>query len=259
MMKKILCCLCLTVFIAGCSSGTFQLPKKEYNARVQVLGVLPLLVDYNSPLDYPEKDNLFNMLVGSASGQHKLLVEQLRKKKGYFDVRPLSVSPDLTAISLLSAGSPHDESGWPQGYAFDVATVARMAKQNVLDAVLVVVLSGEQVNEIRRSRTKMETLETRYNQIVATAAVIDRDGQVLWTLAGEDSFQALTLQYPDFDEAYYNKTDLVRVKNISLSGVKRALEEVPDKKDQLGLPKMYKRLFSEIVGGISPSILDPLK
>ena len=258
-MKKILSCLILTVFLAGCGSGTFQLPKKEYNVRVQVLGVLPLLVDYNSPLDYPSKDNLFNMLVGSARAKHELLVEQLRKKKGYFDVRPLSVSPDLTAISLLSAGSPHDESGWPQGYIFDVATVARMAKQNVLDAVLVVVFSGEQVNEIRRSRTKLETLETRYNQILVTAAVIDRDGQVLWTLAGDDSFQALTLQYPDFDEAYYNKTDLVRVKNVSLSGVEKALEETRDKDGQPVLPKMYKGLFSDIVGGISPSILDPLK
>ncbi len=258
-MKKILCCLFFAVFLAGCSSGTFQLPKKEYQTRVQVLGVLPLLVDYNSSLDYPEKDSLFNMLANSASDKHKILVEQLRNKKGYFDVRPLSANPELTALSLLSSGSPHNELGWPQGYPFDAATVSEMARKNVLDAILVVVFSGEQVQEVRRSRTKLETLETRYSQILATAAVIDRDGRLLWSLAGEDSFQALTLQYPDFDEAYYNKTDLVRVKNISLSGVEKALAEGSDKDGEPALPKMYKKLFAEIVGGISPSILDPLK
>jgi hypothetical protein len=218
-----------------------------------------LFVDYNSSLDYPEKDGLFNLLASSANGKHKILVEQLRKKKGYFDVRPLEVNPELTALSLLSAGSPHNESGWPQGYPFDASTVAEIARKNVLDAVLVVVFSGEQVNEVKRSRTKLETLETRYSQILATAAVIDREGHLLWSLAGEDSFQALALQYPDFDEAYYNKTDLVRVKNITLSGVEKALNEGSDKDGEPALPKMYKKLFAEIVGGISPSILDPLQ
>ncbi len=257
-MKKKLGFLFLIVFLTGCTSGTFQVPKKDYQTRVQVLGVLPLLVDYNSPLNYPQKDNLFNILASSVSGKHEVLVKQLKEEKGYFDVRSLSVSPELTALSLLSAGTPHDESGWPQGYVFDAATVAEMARQNVLDAVLVVVFSGEEVNETRRSRTKLETLETRYNQILATAAVIDREGKILWTLAGKDSFQALTLQYPDFDEAYYNKTDLVRVKNISLSGIELVLDETSSKDGETVLPKVYKKLFTEISAGISPSLFGSL-
>jgi len=112
-MKKMLGFLFLIVFLAGCTSGTFKVPKKEYQTRVQVLGVLPLLVDYNSPLNYPQKDNLFNILASSVSGKHELLVKQLKEEKGYFDVRSLSISPELTALSLLSAGTPHDESGWP--------------------------------------------------------------------------------------------------------------------------------------------------
>ncbi|MCF6267355.1 MAG: hypothetical protein L3J57_12530 [Desulfuromusa sp.] len=257
-MKKWLFCGLLIIFISGCASGKYQIPKQEYQARVQVLGVLPFLIDYNSSLTYPQKDLLFDMLARSISGKHELLVKQLKKKKGYFDVRALSVSPELTALSLLSAGSPHDESGWPQGYAFDAATISEIAKQNVVDAVLLVVFSGEQIEETRRSRTKLETLTTRYNDIRATAAVIDRNGQVLWQLAGKESFQALVLQYADFDEAYFNKTDLVRVKNISLSGIERVLDEDPDKDGVSTLPEMYKNLFSEIVSGISPSLLDYL-
>ncbi len=258
-MKKCLYCGLLIIFLSGCASGKYQIPKQEYQTKVQVLGVLPLLVDYNSSLSYPQKDILFDMLTRSTSGKHEFLVEQLKKEKGYFDVRTLSASPELTALSLLSAGSPHDELGWPQGYAFDAATIAEMARQNVVDAVLLVVFSGEQIEETRRSRTKLETLTTRYNDVRTTAAVVDRNGQVLWQLAGKESFQALVLQYADFDEAYFNKTDLVRVKDVSLSGIERVLDEDPDKDGVTELPGMYKSLFSEITSGISPSLLDSLR
>ena len=258
-MKRMLSCFLLIVFLAGCGSGKFQVPKQEYQTKVQVLGVLPLLVDTNSTLTYPGKDNLFDILARSASGKHEFLVEALKEKKGYFDVRSLPASPELTALSLLGAGSSHDESGWPQGYAFDAATIAEMARQNVLDAVLVVVFSGEQTEETRRSRTKLETLTTYYNDIRATAAVIDRNGEILWQLAGPESFRALLLQYADFDEAYYNKTDLVRVKNITLSGVERVLDETPDKNGVVLLPQMYKNLFAEVASGISPNLFDSLR
>ena len=260
-MKKvnILCCCVLAFFLSGCGSGTFNVPKQEYQTRVQVLGVLPLLVDHNSTLNYPYKEPLFDLLSRSVVGKNSLLAERLKKKKGYFDVRVLNVNPELTALSLLAAGSPHDEAGWPLGYRFDTATVAELAKQNVVDALLIVVLSGEQVEETRRSRTMLETLKTRYSDVLATAAVVDRNGQVLWQLAGPDSFQTLILQYADFDEAFFNKTDLVQVKNISLAGIERVLEEVPDKDGKTKLPEPYEDLFAEIASGISPGILDALR
>lgn len=258
-MKKLLFACLLSVLLVGCGSGTFQVPRQEYQTRVQVLGVLPLLVDYNTELNYPQKEALFDILSRSVAGKHQQLVERLKKKKGYFDVRPLTANPELTALSLLSAGSPHDEAGRPLGYAFDATTVAELARQNVVDALLIVVFSGEQVEETRRSRTMLETLKTRYSDVLATAAVVDRNGQVLWQLAGADSFQALVLQYADFDEAYFNKTDLVQVKNITLAGIERVLDEVPDAEGQTELPELYKDLFAEIASGISPGLLDSLR
>lgn len=258
-MKKWLYCSLLIIFIAGCGSGQFKVPKQEYRERVQVLGVLPLLLDRNSSVNFPQKDALFDLVARSAVGKHELLVEKLKEKKGYFDVRVLSVSPELTALSLLREGSSHDENGWPLGYTFDPATVSEIAQQNVVDAILVIVFSGEQVEETRRSRTRLETLRTRYSDIRVTAAVVDREGKVLWKLAGEDSFQALVLQYADFDEAHFNRTELVRVKNISMSGIERVLAEDPDKDGTMVLPDMYKRLFSKIASGISPSLLDALR
>ncbi len=257
-MKKMIFSVLLTVLLAGCGSGTFHVPKQEYQSRVQVLGVLPLLVDRNTTMNYPYSDALFDILSRSAADKHQALADELRKKKGYFDVRTLQVDPQLTALSLLGPAA-HDKNGYPLGYSFDLATVSELTKRNVVDALLVVVFSGEQVKETRRSRTKLETLNTDFSDLLATAAVVDRNGQVLWQLAGEDSFQALLLQYADFDEAYYNRTDVVKVKNISISGIERALDEDPEHKGTKVLPEMYEDLFSEIASGISPGLLDSLR
>lgn len=256
-MKKLLLVGIGVVLLSACGSGSFQVPKQEYQSRVQVLGVLPLLVDQNSRPDYPQKDILFDMLARSAKDKHKILSAQLKAKKGYFDVRTLTVNPQLTGMSMLSEGKTTDDFGRPTGYRFDPATVAEIAQQNVVDALLVVVLSGEKVTETRRSRTMLESLNTEYSDILATAAVVDRSGEVLWQMNGKDSFQFLVLQYPDFDEAYFNRTDRVQVKNISLSGLERALEEKAKKSAEL--PKVYQELFREIVSGISPGLLDSLR
>jgi len=258
-MKKIFYAVLCVLVLSACSSGTFHIPKREYQSRVQVLGVLPLIVDRNSALNYPDKELLYDAVSRSAVGKYVNLAEELRKKKGYFDVRPLDVDIQLSSLSLLGAGSSHDANGFPTGYAFDTATVAELARRNVVDALLIVVFSGEQIRETRRSRTKMETLATTYNDLRATAAVIDRNGQILWQLAGEDSFQALILQYPDFDEAYYNHTDMVRVKNVTMAGVERALDEDPDRNGIRTLPELYDDLFEKIASGISPGLLDSIR
>jgi len=257
-MGRWLLCGLLLVSLNGCGWGSFQVPKREYQAKVQVLGVLPLLIDRSAPLDYPQKEALFDLLSKTNRDRHQVLVKELKKKKGYFDVRPLSGDPNLLSLSLLAGRKPADENGRPQGYRYNAADVAELCRRNVVDALLIVVFSGAQVQDSRRSRTMLESLDTTYNDVLVTAAVIGRDNQVLWELNGEDSYQALQLQYADFDEAYYNKTDQVRVKNISLAGVERALSESSDKDSQRPLPTIYRRLFDRISSSISPSLLDAL-
>jgi len=257
-MRKLFFYGLLLFLLAGCGWGKYQVPKQDYQAKVQVLGVLPLLIDTAADLDYPQKEPLFDLLARSAGGKHELLVERLRKKKGYFDVRPLTGNADLLVLSLLSGEHPRDAAGHPQGYLFNPQSVAELAQRNVVDALLVVVFSGARIEETRRSRTLLESLKTHYSDIVATAVVIDRSGKVLWELAGKDSYQAVLLQYADFDEAHYNRTDLVRVKNISMAGIEKVLDETPKGEGEKPLPKMYDELFTRIASGISPGLLDSL-
>ena len=248
----------LLFWLAGCSWGQYQIPKQDYQAKVQVLGVMPLLLDRGAHFEYPQKQLLLDHLGRSIVGKHEVLVERLRQKKGYFDVRAISGDSGLLAVSLLSNEKPVAEDGRPQGYQFNRQAVAELAERNVADALLIVVLAGAQIEETRRSRTLLESLETRYNDIMATAVVVDRQGQVLWELTGNDAFRAVLLQYTDFDEAHYNRTDSVQVKNISLAGIERALDEAPNEDGTTRLPGMYDKLFDRIVSGISPSLLDSL-
>jgi hypothetical protein len=248
----------LLLLLVGCSTGTYQIPKQDYQAKVQVLGVLPLLIEPAATFEYPQKEALLDLLARSNAGKHSVLVERLRKKKGYFDVRPLDGDPELIALSLLAGENPRDFAGRPQGYRFKPEAVAELSERNVVDALLVVVLAGAQAEDSRRSRTLLESLTTNYNDIMATAAVIDRNGDTLWQLTGGDAYRALMLQYADFDEAYYNRTDLVRLKYISLSGIEKVLDESGGGKDEKHLPEMYDQLIDRIVSGISPGLLDSL-
>lgn len=251
-MKKLLTYILMILFLAGCSWGQFNVPKQDYQEKVQVLGVLPLLVDTGAYFEYPQKETLLDLVARSTVGQQEILVSRLRAEKGYFDVRALPGSPELLAMSLLAGEQPRSEDGRPNGYLFNSQAVAELAERNVVDALLVVVLSGAQVKEKRRSRTLLESLETTYNDILATAAVIDRSGKVLWQLTDADAVRILLLQYADFDEAYYNRTDLVKVKNIGIPGLEKALDGEEDGDP----PKAYQKLFDRIVSGISPGLFD---
>ncbi len=54
-MKKLLLALLLILPLAACGSGVYKIPKQEYQTKVQVLGVLPILVDRASGADYPRR------------------------------------------------------------------------------------------------------------------------------------------------------------------------------------------------------------
>lgn len=245
----------LLVLLVGCGSGVYKVSKDEYRSQVKTLGVLPIIVDVRSPIKHSQHDGIVTLLERTAVGKLESSIEKLREKKGYFDVRYIGDDPRQLFQRLIVEPLPSlGDAGLPAGYRFSATGAKQLTGQKVVDALLVVVLAGVEHEEKRRSRNKLETLITTYNDIMATAVVVDTSGKVLWEMAGEESYRLLALQYPDFDEAFFNKTDAVALKEISLDGLERTLS-VEQKEGQP--PKMapaYQSLIDQVVNSLSPSL-----
>ncbi len=241
----------LFLLLAGCSSGIYNVPTKEYQQQVRTLGVLPLVVDTRSVVKHPEATEIFSLLRRAATGQSEVVVDALRKKKGYFDVRHINEPARVLAEKLLLKADV-DELGQPRGYQLNLQVLAELCKDSVVDGILLLNLQSAVHNEKRWSRNTFETLITDYNDIMATASVVSADGRVLWEMSGVDAVTILALQYPDFDEAHFNKSDAVNLKFIGISGLEKTLLPV-NEEGQSQSPQIAGWL-NKVTAALSPTL-----
>lgn len=245
----------LGLLVVGCGGGVYKVPKDEFRSQVKTLGVLPIIVDVRSPINHSQHDGVVALLERTAVGKLESAIERLREKKGYFDVRYVGEDPRKLLRQLIIEPLPAvDDSGLPGGYRFSATGVQQLTSQKVVDGLLVVVLAGVEHEEKRRSRTKLETLTTTYNDIMVTAVVIDTSGRVLWEMVGKEAYQLLPMQYPDFDEAFFNKTDAVALKEISLDGLERALTVKQKEGEPPQMAPAYQGLIDQVVSSLSPGL-----
>lgn len=249
----------LMLGLLGCSTGTYQVPKEEFRQQVRTLGVLPIMVDPGSTITHPQRSDVVDLLRRHSSARDERLRDMLREEGSFFDVRPVSGRPQALFSDLVRGRSLAGEKGRTHyAYSFDRQAVERVAAESVADGLLVVILNGVERQEKRWDRTRLNYLEAPYNSIVATAMVVSRNGEILWESTPEDVF--LLLQYPDFDEAYYNKMDAVQLKYITLEGLERTLTEPRGGLfGRSAFPRVYFELFEKITTGLKPGFINPLK
>ncbi|ABA89932.1 lipoprotein, putative [Syntrophotalea carbinolica DSM 2380] len=250
--------LFVPVVLMGCSNGVYNVPKEQYRSMVKTLGVLPLMVDGGSEIHHPEARQVIDLLSRVNRGKEDSLVELLRQKKAYFDVRPVTGDPSalLRRIAVSRKAAGDEDGGYT--YRFQPAAVAELARTTVSDALLVVVFNGAERQERRWDRTKINYLDAACDSILVSAAVVLPTGEVVWEYRSPLGEPFLNLQYPDFDEAHYNKSDQVALKYITLPGLERALTE-PDEGwfGQTEVPVVYHQLFKELASGLKPGLLNP--
>jgi len=244
-------------FLAACAGGNYQVPRDEFKQQVRTLAVLPILVDEQSNIRHPEAQKVVDLLRRHSEGREKRLAELLRDAGGFFDVREVTQKPeDLARRRRVRAPAEGGEDVLP--YDFSGPVARKLTEEYVVDALLVIVLHGRDVTEKRWDRTRLNYLEAPYNGILAAALVIDRSGTVLWRLDEGQGRTFFTLQYPDFDEARYNKSQNVALKFLTLDGVERTLGE-----SEGGLigredyPKLYADLFDDIRNALKPGLMNP--
>ncbi len=250
--------LLLLLSLTACAGGRFHLPKDEYSARVKTLGVVPILVDAGS-FSHPRSAELVTLLQRHNRGKEAVLVERLRRKERYFDVRRVEGDPAVLFRRLVAGSRLRGEGGrLYRDYSFNAREVAEVAADYVVDGLLLVIQSGIERVETRRDRIPVNYLEAPYQSVQVRAMVVLPDGTIAWEYPAQGSATFLDLQYPDFDEAYYNRTDRVKIKFITLDGLDRVLGETADgPAGDREVPKPYAGLFDGLVGGLAP-LLDGL-
>lgn len=258
-MVRALLLMVLTIFLTACGAGSFKVDKEEYRQRVRTLGVVPLLIDANSQLEHPRSQEVVELLWRTSIGQQQSLVDMLKEQPGYFDVRPVPGDGVALFSSLIQGRNWQEGDRGPyHHYSFNARTVSELTRRNSTDALLVVVLNGSVRNEKRWDRTRLSYLEAPFNSVLVTAAVVLPSGEILWEYQGGEPF--LNLQYPAFDEAYYNQSDEVATRFISLAGLERHLESSGRKwLQETPLPQPYQELFDQLAAELKPGLLNPFK
>lgn len=228
-MKRIFAIFFVLLFcliLAGCS--VFGPKQPDVPKRVKTLGVVPVLIDTET-IDYSNRDGLIALLEETNREIAGWLVEDLRKKGDYFDVRLIDAAPDQLFSQIISERTPIGEGNASRfQYSFNPAGVTEVIDANLVDALLVVVINGVKRPEKRWNphSTLLEYLKSDYRSLLYTAAVVAPPSEPLWVRKPAAGAFFLQLDYPDFGEAFWNKTDKVLVKEITLPGLQRTLAEI---------------------------------
>lgn len=249
---QILTVFLLLLVLGGCASKYYQVTPEIYRERVKVLGVLPLMVDAESTILHPQRQEVVDILQQSASEKYLRLSEQLGASAGYNTVRPVIIDAQsqlqLFAGKTLQAGP----NGTFHRYQPAPDAVNALARSAGVDGLLVVILNGVEKKGKRWERNGPRYLEANFNEVQASAMVLAATGEVLWEKPGSSGAPFVDLQYADFTEALHNKTDEVTIRFISPDGLRRALQ-ASDKGlfDKEAFPTLYRQLFDSLTEGLS--------
>ena len=245
---QILTVLLFLLILGGCASKHYQVAPEIYRERVKVLGVLPLMVDGESTILHPQRQEIVAILQQSASEKYLRLSAQLNARAGYSEVRPVII--DTPSQLQLFAGKTRktgkDGTSYNSYQPVPVA-VSELARAAGVDALLVVVLNGVENKGKRWERLGPRFLESTFNEIQASAMVLAASGEILWEKSGASGPPFVDLQYADFDEAYHNRTDQVTLRFIAPDGLRRALQ-ASDKGllEKEGFSTLYRTLFDSL-------------
>jgi hypothetical protein len=254
-------CLALGAFLLfGCAQNFYNIPRETYEKKVRVLGVAPLMVDPASDIKHPEKDPLVNLVREANRKNEKELAARLKDTGVYFSVGLLDDDADQLFSRLFFRRERRDDAGVIYNkYFFKTEELKALMEKNTLDAVMLVTVSGLTRPEKVYSCNYLAYLESDYNYLIMTAQILDADGNVLWEYPNfrkrKLSFPTLlALQYPDFDEASANLTDLVSVKFKTIPGIQRAFTKTEDSSylSNVKISTLYSSAFDEMVSLLGP-------
>ncbi len=237
-MKKVivlLTSLFMLLTVNGCAHNYYNVPQETMAESVKVLGVLAVIVDTDSDVRHPQKEELFTLLMNSNRTYERGLVTMLKRKNSFYTVLQLDADPKAVLAGTLQRKERRSDASIDYNkYFWKQDAVAELIKKNSVDAVMLVVISGITKRDRIFSDTFFNYLDADYNMLIMTAQIVDAKGNVLWEypnfIKKPTSLQLsydpmINLQYPDFNEAKANMNPKIEVKFKSLEGIKRSFNK----------------------------------
>lgn len=257
-MRGLIICLLLLVSL-GCARNHFNVPEQHFADRVKVLGVAPIMVDTDSDLLYPQKDQLISLTVEMNRRYEQQFVRKLKGTGSFYTVALMDGDPATTFTSLLYRRERRDDASVQYNkYFWKNSELKDYIRRNKLDAVMLIVVSGLTRTDTAYSSTLLSSLTGEFNHLIMTSQIVDAEGTVLWEYP---NFRGrvlkydplIRLQYPDFDEAQANLVEKPNIKFKTIEGIRRRFEE--KRKDyllrQTQEPDAYGDQFDEMISYLS--------
>jgi len=254
-MKRLLLLFPLVLMTLGCAANYFNVPKENFADKVKVLGVVPIIVDANSDIKYPQKELLTTLLAELNRKYEQQFVRKLKATGNFYTVALMDGDPQTIFTRLLYRSEKRDDATIQYNKFFWKNDELRSYLQkNNLDAVMLIVVSGITRSDKIYSSTLLSSLTSDYNYLIMTAQIVDANGTILWEYPNFRRrlltyYPLINLQYPDFSEAEANLAAKPDVKFKTFEGIKRALEQ--KRKDMLlretQEPEIYGKQFDEML------------
>ena len=223
--------LALLPLFSGCAHNYFNVPQDSFAEQVKVLGIVPIIVDGESDIRHPQREELIALLTRQSRLHERSLTRLIKNTNSFYTVTMLDTDPQALLKEQLFRRERRDDASIQYNkYFWKTDGIIELIHKSSLDALMVVVISGITRPERMVSANLMESLEADYNYLIMTAQILDQKGNILWEYPNfrtrSLSYDPLiNLQFPNFDEARANLSSKVQIKFKALEGIKRALEK----------------------------------
>jgi len=255
MKRLLLLCVLLAILVTGCSQNHFNVPTENFADRVRVLGIAPIIVDADSDIKYPQKDQLITLVTETNRKYEQQLVRKLKATGNFYSTTLLDGDPQIIFGKLLSRREKrNDATILYNKYFWKNDELRDYIQKNNLDAVMLLVISGLTKSDSVTSFGQFKSLTSDYNYLIVTAQILDVNGTILWEYPNFHQYilsfdPLINLEYPDFNEAEANLTTSTTVKFKTIEGIRRSLEK--KRKDLLlretQEPEVYGKQFDKMI------------
>jgi hypothetical protein len=259
MRRILIAVLLISGIISGCANNHFNIPTDNFAEKVKVLGVIPIIVDADSDIRHPQKEQLIQILTDMNRKYEQQFVRKVKGTGSFYTVALMDGDPQRMFANLLFRREKRDDAAVQYNkYFWKNEELRDYIKRNNLDAAMLIVVSGLTKTDKVYSSDLFSSLTGDYNFLTMTAQILDASGTILWEYPNFRRriltyYPLINLQYPDFSEAEANLSSKASLKFKTLDGIRRSLDQ--KRKDLL----LRETQETEIYGKQFNEMLDFLK